>query len=193
MGMSTADVTAMIAAWNANQDAWREKIVASGKFEWFLFYGGQQTANGWNQTDPAVTCLSFHRSNCGPSAPSQNGTMFFGFSRVTHQHAWYPNGTLPFGDQDIASFLISRGPYGYIGYGWTGCADATHPFTWPEKLDWDYGVPTDFCTEGTADVIDPVTGMSTAEVAGNGVFTRHWSKATIQMDCNTFTADIQML
>lgn len=178
MGMSKDDVQAMIAAWSANQQAWRDALVAAGRFEWFLFYGGQQTAPGWNQTDPAQTCLAYHRANCGPNSPSQKGTLFFGFSRVQHSQAWYPNGTLPYGEQDIAAFLLTRGPYAYLGYGWTGCADSKHPFTRPPQLDWDYGTPTDYCTEGAGN---------------NGIFTRHWSKATISLDCNTFTASIDML
>lgn len=177
MGMTPADVQAMITAWSNNQAAWRNALVAAGKFEWFLFYGGQQTAPGWNQTDPAVTCLKYMRTNCGAASPSQQGALFFGFSRVTHSQAWLPNGTLPYGDQDLAAFLLTRGPYAWLGYGWTGCADASHPFTRPASLDVDYGTPLDFCEE---------TGT------GTGVFTRHWSKATVSLDCNDFSANVTM-
>ena len=37
MGMSAADVTAMKAAWLANQQAWRDAMVAKGLFEWGLY------------------------------------------------------------------------------------------------------------------------------------------------------------
>ncbi len=172
MGMTPADVQAMIAAWEANQAAWRTKLVANGKFEWFLFYGGQQTAPGWNQTDPAVTCQSYMTTNCGANAPSQTGALFFGFSRVKHSQAW----PLPSPTQDLAAFLITRGPYAWFGYGWTGCADADHPFTRPAELDVDYGEPTSFCAE-----VQP------------GVFQRNFTNAQIQLNCNNFVANISMI
>lgn len=40
MGMNTTTIAAMVAAWSANQQAWRDALVAAGRFEWFLFYGG---------------------------------------------------------------------------------------------------------------------------------------------------------
>ena len=113
MGLSPEQVTAMITAWLANQQAWRDKLVASGKFEWFLFYGGQQTAPGQNQTCGQCTCASYLRANCGANGPSQNGTLFYGFSRIAHRTPF----PLPSPDQDIAAFLLSRGPYAFFGYG----------------------------------------------------------------------------
>ena len=147
MGMSTADITAMTAAWSANVAAWRQAIYDAGLFEWFMVYGGQQTAPGWSQTAPNSTCLKFMRTNCGADSPSQNGTMFFGYSRFTHQQAWGPGGELPSPTQDLAAFLITRGPFAWFGYGWTGCADSKHPFTRPAALDADYGTPQGFCKE----------------------------------------------
>jgi hypothetical protein len=107
MGMSPADVAAMTAAWEANQQLWRDYLVARGKFEWFLFYGGQQTAPGQNQTCGKCTCQKYLETNCGAASPSQNGTLFYGFSRTTHSQPW----PLPTPEQDIAMFLLSRGPY----------------------------------------------------------------------------------
>ena len=36
MGMSTADITAMTAAWSANVAAWRQAIYDAGLFDWFM-------------------------------------------------------------------------------------------------------------------------------------------------------------
>ena len=77
--------------------------------------------------------------------------------------------------RSLAAFLITRGPFAWFGYGWTGCADATHPFTRPKELEADYGVPQGFCEETKP-----------------GVFERKWSKADISINCNDFTADIKM-
>ena len=48
-------------------------------------------------------------------------------------------------------------------------------FTRPKELDADYGTPIDFCTETSP-----------------GVFRRKWTKADVSLDCNDFTAKIQM-
>jgi hypothetical protein len=214
MGMSKADVQAMIKAWAFNQQAWRDAVEDAGGYEWYFLFGGQQSAPGMNQTDPASTCTSYLRSMEGADAPAQvNSTLFYGFSRVTHQEAWLPDGSLPYGEQDYALFLLSRGPYAFLGYGedhlarpassrrqrrrrssprpplaapppppptptragWTGCADSKHPFTRPAFMDDDFGAPTDFVVE---------------TAPGSQVFTRHYERATVTMDCNTFTPTI---
>ena len=182
MGMSEKDVADMVAAWSSNVAAWKQAIWEAGLFEWFMVYGGQQSAPGWSQTTPNATCMSFMKTNCGPNSPSQNGTMFFGYSRYQHSQAW-GNASIPgqsYGSllcptQDLAAFLATRGPYAWFGYGWTGCADAKHPFTRPKELDADYGVPLGFCSETSP-----------------GIFERKWSKADIMINCNDFTAEINM-
>ena len=140
-----------------------------GKWEWFLFYGGQQTAPGQNQTCGKCTCSSYLRANCGANSPSQNGTLFYGYSRSTHQTPW----PLPTPDQDLAQFLLTRGPYAFFGYGWSGCVDETHPFTRPPSLLVEYGEPLDYCVE---------------TAPNSSVFVRHFTNSTVQMDCNTFEA-----
>ena len=61
------------------------------------------------------------------------------------------------------------------------CAATTHSGTWrgcsrtylfPPQLHADYGEPSGRCQE---------------TASGSGVFTREWSKATVQMDCNSWT------
>ena len=67
----------------------------------------------------------------------------------------------------------------WIGYAWVGCSQ---PYTRPRALDTDYGTPVGECTE----VPDASGGGE------SGVFVREWSKATVKMDCNTWTGDIAM-
>ena len=76
--------------------------------------------------------------------------------------------------QDIVNFLLIRGPYGYIGNGWSGCS---HPYEFPPELNGDYGEPLGLCSE---------------TVAGSGIFVREWTKATLQMDCNSWVPSIKM-
>ena len=77
--------------------------------------------------------------------------------------------------QDLALFLLTRGPYAFFGYGWSGCVspDGSHPFTRPSELDVDYGVPTSDCSETSP-----------------GVFERGFRNAHVAMDCNSFNATI---
>jgi hypothetical protein len=36
----------------------------------------------------------------------------------------HPNGTLPYFEQDLATFMLVRGPSAYLGYVWSGCTDS---------------------------------------------------------------------
>jgi hypothetical protein len=111
MGMTPADVTAMIAAWAANVQAYRDALVAAELFEWYLLDGGQQTAPGQNQTCGQCTCQTFLEAQCSANASAQSGTLFYGYSRSVHTQPW----PLPTPDQDLAMFLLARGPYAFFG------------------------------------------------------------------------------
>jgi len=47
-------------------------------------------------------------------------------------------------EQDLANFLLVRGPYAVLGHGWLGCSNI---YTFPDALNLDFGEPTDFCHE----------------------------------------------
>ena len=82
--------------------------------------------------------------------------------------------TLPNLNQDLATFLLLRGPYAYLGYGWSGC---NVKFAFPDAFKIDYGTPNGLCAE---------------TAAGSGVFTREWSKATVSMNCNSYVGTVTM-
>jgi hypothetical protein len=74
-------------------------------------------------------------------------------------------------EEDVANFLLVRGRYAYLGNGWTVC---DHGYEYPaEQFNADYGEP-----------------LGLAKEAQGGVFVREWSKATVQMDCNSYTPTI---
>ena len=73
-------------------------------------------------------------------------------------------------EEDVANFLLVRGDYAYLGNGWTKCS---HGYELPPLLRQDFGAPL----------------ARAAEVAP-GVFRREWTKATVQMDCNTYIPTI---
>ena len=76
---------------------------------------------------------------------------------------------LPELEADVANFLLTRGRYAWLGHGWRGCS---RTYLFPPQLHADYGEPSGRCQE---------------TASGSGVFTREWSKATVQMDCNSWT------
>jgi hypothetical protein len=67
-----------------------------------------------------------------------------------------------------------RGPHAWLGHAWLGC---NKYYEFPEALNLDYGEPKEICHE----------------TAQAGVFERQWTKAHVQMDCNTWTPKITMV
>lgn len=69
-----------------------------------------------------------------------------------------------------AQFLLTRGPYAMLGYSWCGCTNGAQMRPRAEEWDEEFGEPTaGACKETGADT---------------GVFTREWTAATVQWDCN---------
>jgi hypothetical protein len=147
-------------------------IQAKGAFAWYMFT---------DSTAPtSSTCATYFRNeiNNGNSLMSQ-AVLY----QWTNSSA-YP---LPNVEVDVVSFMLVRGPYAWIGYAWLGCTSDSTPghggssrYTAPSELpilQADYGTPTGPMKE---------TG------SGTGIFTRDWTKATVQMDCNTYTPSITM-
>ena len=66
------------------------------------------------------------------------------------------------------------GPHAFLGHSWKGCSKK---YAFPPALNADYGEPTGLCKETSPD---------------SGVFTRDWTKASIQMDCKAYEAKITM-
>ena len=70
---------------------------------------------------------------------------------------------------DLAVFLLVRGDYAWIGYGWNGC-HSSWMYQWNSMLNIDYGVPT----------------QSFIEIQ-SGIYQRKYTKSIITFDCNTYT------
>eukprot|EP00047_Mylnosiga_fluctuans_P008772 m.260071 g.260071 ORF g.260071 m.260071 type:complete len:421 (-) comp23253_c0_seq1:104-1366(-) len=162
MGLTQADTTDLKLNWQALTAVVKEAVIAANGFTWSSFhhYG----------TPAKDKCASTLRSLCQAGNQSlvyQSATMF----EYTDARS-YP---LPAFEQDLATFLLVRGPYAWLGYDWVGC-NTTYEFR-PE-LTKDYGTPLGTCAE---------------TAAGSGVFTREYSKATVQMDCNTWMGSVAMV
>jgi len=141
-------------------------------------WNGQDDSSAKNGccTSPIVkkeTCVDSLRKYCSVDSPSQTRVMNYAFSPGSCDgHKGPINMTSP--DQDIANFLLIRGPHAFLGHGWLGCSRI---YTYPEKLNWDYGTPLGLCKETSS---------------GSGVFVREWTNSKITMDCNTWTPTFEM-
>lgn len=114
------------------------------------------------------TCASDLRGLCGAVAP-QTRTLLYGFSpgcpSLNPEHPASPL-------HDVVNFQLIRGPYAVIGSGWQGCAPSQQ-YAFPAELNYDFGAPLGNCTE-----------------TAPGVFTREFSRASVQMACATWTPTI---
>jgi hypothetical protein len=136
-------------------------LAASGKFIWQGFNGEQQgDPDGVGAAPTRSTCAAFMQTVCDPAWQTVPRTMLW-----------------PSDDADklpvLAAFLVSRGPYGFIGYGWAG-GGSIHLPAWDPLWDaYDVGEPTGLCVESPS-----------------GVFSRTWSKGSASLDCSTWTATL---
>ena len=141
-----------------------------------LWTGGHADGRGSTCPGPLVrdsTCAADLRALCSVDSPAQTRTMMYSFfpGRCNHADVSIPVDP-PQLHEDLANFLLTRGPYAYLGHGWLGCS---HRYVFPPELNADYGEPTGLCAETSA---------------GSGIFVRNWTKSHVQMDCNTWTPTI---
>ena len=177
MGLTAAEQYQIGTSYESNMAVIYDEILKRGMFSWQQLWNGQANPKQKNGccTKPIVskgdTCASKLRELCKSDSQAQTRAMMYAFS---------PGGCK--GDpskledpmSDIANFLLTRGPHAWLGHGWLGCS---REYEVPKEINYDYGIPTEICKE---------TGVNT------GIFTRQWTKATIQMDCNTWTPTITM-
>ena len=170
MGLTQADTTAITDNWRETMQQAAAAIQANAGWAWYMF---QDT------TAPnAATCASYFRSIDW----ARSAALLFQWTNSSE----FP---LPNVAVDLASFMLVRGDYAWLGYSWLGCTSDATPghgggasgrYTSPVEIPAlmiDYGTPT----------------APMAETApGSGVFTRDWTKATVSMDCNTYTPSIVM-
>lgn len=171
-GFTKNDTAEMISAWQINMDTVQAAIVEKNGFDWQNF----QTISTPSKQD----CAEFLRNECQNGSQSQTAAV-----RHAIGYKYWPDfsgGNLTNFDMDLATFLASRGPYGWLGYGWMGCGcgwehNGKMPcdiYQRPKELNLDYGEPMEMCHETT-----------------NGVFVREWTKSTVTVDCNAYTSTIK--
>lgn len=148
----------------------RAAVLAAGGFTWQNFYNNGTNVDNLIRPGP---CASQLAEWCRADSPSQTRAILYGFNGSAHHHAF--NSTWLLGwEQDLAAFLLLRGPYSFLGYGWV---DTNAEYYWPPALSIDFGEATELCHE---------------TVLGSGVYTRDFTLSTVSLDCNTWTPTITM-
>jgi hypothetical protein len=167
MGLSDQDVADITWGWLANMEAVQRAILKAGGYTWSLM-PRQDNANAMPILVNSTNCHTYMESACHKHNPYLNAPLLSGLSF---------NDTLqkfPFLEQQVASFLLMRGPYAYLGYGeWGMLWNPSAPF---DDLVWntDYGHPLD---------------STCWKISGTkSTFERRYSKATIRLDCSRWEA-----
>lgn len=169
MGLTDADLEQLTTDYLNNMQALREAVLKAGKFAWqMLWNGGDDDNIGGTGASPLVTkanCADALRRLCNETSPAQTRAMMYGLSGE-------PETRSPNLINDLANFLLIRGPYGYLGWAWKGCS---RNYYFPPEFNVDYGEPKSLCAETSP-----------------GIFTREFSKSTVTMDCNNYIGKISM-
>jgi hypothetical protein len=173
MGLSKDTLQQMSDAYWAYMAQVYDAVLARGKFSWQQLWTGQDTGICTTCPEPLVkkeTCATDLRTLCRADSPAQTRAMMYAFA---------PGGCV--GDpknlttptEDLANFLLVRGKYAWLGHGWLGCS---LEYEFPPLLNADFGEPTGLCQETKPN---------------SNIFVREWTRASIQMDCNTYTPIIK--
>ena len=171
MGLTDADLVQVTADYENNMKALREAILNAGKFSWqMLWTGGADDNIGGTGLTTLVTkdnCAATLRSLCDVNSPAQTRAMAYGLSGS-------PEKRNPDLLQDLVNFLLIRGPYSWLGWGWNGCS---REYYFPPEFNVDYGQPigNHVCQETTPN---------------SEVFIRKYSKSTVMMDCKKWQGSV---
>lgn len=179
MGLTDEEIRDITLAWNETVSAMEEAILKKGGYTWWLM-AGQSNAGASPDGLAKASCAAQLRAACKSDSEWQMLPKLFGLtinSTVTAPSQL---------EQDVAFFLLARGPYAWLGWGVWGM---TWPFN-PEPAHGElpplpHGVPRPAIL--ARDFGEPL-GLCGETAAGSGVFERQWTKAKVTLDCNAFEA-----
>ncbi len=164
-GLSNETMQELVDAYRNSMEALKAKVLPMGGYWWQLMDGaGMQLNRNFPVPVNASRCVDVLRTRCGHAAPPTWKRM---------QMYNIPKGGAGVDDhgftQYTAEFLLTRGPFAMLGYSWYGCTNGDAAPNRAKEWDMDFGVPSGTCQE---------TGENT------GVFSRTYSKATVEWDCH---------
>ena len=151
MGLTAGDVNNIYQGWQQSMALAHSTIVENNGFDWQLFHRTSAPSKS--------SCAGWFRGT-GKSFNNNETALMFQYINLNDTQTEF--------EIDLASFLLVRGPYAWLGYGWNGC-HSIWEYGWNDMLDKDFGEPKGAMTE-----------------VSTGVFQREWSKVTVSMDCNAY-------
>jgi len=162
MGLTQTITTAQATTWRQTMNLAEQAIVAAGGFTWQNF--------GLLYTPAKSQCAATFRPICeaGTKSTYYTAALMVPLSAANVHGVETPTQL----NYDLATFLLTRGPYAWLGYDWHGCGLI---YDFPDEFKLNYGTPLGTCEE---------------TATGSGVFIRKFSNATVTMDCNTYEPSI---
>jgi hypothetical protein len=169
LGFDQAQVQAQTEGWQRTMQEVQDAVLAAGGWSWAWFLPAKPAP-----FQSTKSCTAYFRSK--QTQAYAEGAIQMSMSHTEARDPAYHHSTYTYTSpvNDLASFLLVRGPYAYLGAGWAGC-DCYPPF-YP-GFERDYGVPK---------------GNYSETAPGSAVFAREWTKATVVFNCSSKTAAIDM-
>uniref|UniRef100_A0A7S3LLT8 Uncharacterized protein n=2 Tax=Aplanochytrium stocchinoi TaxID=215587 RepID=A0A7S3LLT8_9STRA len=181
MGLSDEDIRDITLAWNETMGQVQRAILDANGYTWTLIEK-QQNANAMPTLLMKGNCVEQLRAACLGGEDYKfwhENPRLVGLTHSKEQK-------LTQLEQDVAFFLLVRGKFAWIGWGNWGMGwpfnpepshgelpPLPHGVPIPSLLKRDFGKPLSSCRETSP-----------------GVFTRKWTKHTVQLNCNNFAADL---
>jgi hypothetical protein len=178
MDLSNEDIRDITLEWNKTMMEVQEALLNHEAYTWSLMFR-QENANASPFLLKASECVRALKEACSQTSIWQRLPIIFGFT---------VNGTVFTQlSQDLAFFLLVRGPFAYAGWGVWGMTwpfnseprhgqlpPMSHGVPLPREFYYDFGVPErPTCVEQLP-----------------GVFSREWTRASVELDCTTFSSKI---
>lgn len=175
------DIADITLGWLDTMTAAQQAIVDAGGYTWSLIPGQDNADASPLMVGPdAGSCNAALRDACRRDAPWQSVPLLAGL------HPGNATSPLPYLTQDLAAFLLMRGPWAWVGWGEWGMSwpagtawnapNGTSVLR-PVELDTDYGVPVD------AQCYETEPGVT-------GIYVRRFTKAVATLDCGRWQATI---
>jgi hypothetical protein len=146
MKLSAAEVAEIQYATQSTIQTLIDAAVDAGKVVWQQFGAQDGVGSGPSKSD----CAAWMRPRCAPAWQATAVTQTFDTHNV---------------NQSIASFLVTRPPVAFLGFGWE-----SDQRDWRPEFLWEVGAPTGACAEGP-----------------EGVFTRPWTYGNAVVNCPAWT------
>ena len=174
LNVSNASLLLLQRATQNGEQHLAEALAAKGRTCWNCIdgvegpTGGQWGMNTRRPPSDVQGCSKAMRSLCARQHEPRG--MFMEYDTGWRE----PAGTNLYHNQTIAAFLVTRPALAFIGTSYY-----LNDANWNPLFAMDVGEPLEGCVE--------------AHAAGNtptGVFSRKWTKGTVALDCNTYTASM---